>query len=187
MIRSIFISTCVATILLFVWGALAQMLPWGVPTVQIISTMSEEADGPDLPSKTIRMSEASLVTEEFDEQMSGKISTLITDHTFSWVISRPLKKYNLTVYLVRELLTQFVVALFLSVILQLSNSMNSGRRILLILFAALATVTATHIQDLNWLGTTTIFSIGNAFNLVVGWLLASAVVCKWIIRARGES
>lgn len=183
--KIILISTLVSTLMLFVWSAVSQNLPWGVPTVQVVS--QAEITEITQPSQTIKLPVGTLTTTKFDEQMTGKISTLMTDKTFSWVISKPLSYYNLPLYFTRELITQLLVSLLLSLFLWNTRCLPVKQRLFLVLLAALATVVATHVQNYNWMGTPAAFSFGVSANLVIGWMLVAAVLSMWLIKTTDEA
>jgi len=187
MTKKVLLSTLVSTVILFVWSAVTQALPWGVPSVQVVSTRSESTDDFQ-PAKTIKLPPGSLTTDKFDEQMVGKITTLTTDNTFSWIVTKPLSYYNLPLYFTREIITQLLVALLLSLLLWNIRPLELKPRLVVVLLAASATVVATYGQDFNWMGMPPGYAFGLAFNLIVGWLLAASVASKWIFKgARGAS
>ena len=181
MAKKVLISTLVATVILFVWNGLTQNFPWGVSTVQILSTQGQPTD-PAQPDSTIKLPPGSLTTEKFDQQMAGKISTLMTDKTFSWVIAKPLSYYDLPGYFTREIITQLTVALLLSLLLWQIRAFELKPRLLVVLLAASAAAIATYGSDFNWMGAPASFAFGGAFNLVAGWLLAAFVVSKWVLK-----
>lgn len=124
----------------------------------------------------------SLTTPEFDERMSGRISTLTTDRTFSWIVSRPIDYYNPGAYFAREAVTQLVVALLLTGLLLLLPAVPLGTRLVLVAVAGVAAVAGTYGTQMNWWGLPAVYRIGVGFNLVAGWVLATLVVSLWILR-----
>lgn len=175
------LSILIASLVLFFWSGLTPVLPWGVPTAQAIST---QADGPieafDAP-QLVTLPANSLTTAEFDQQMVGKVSTLMTDGSFSWIISKESDYYNATTYLAKEYLTQLLAAIFLVLILSLTRPLAKGQRIgLAALIGVLASISA-YGQLLNWWGLPVGYTLGISFNLIVGYVLASAVVVQWLL------
>ena len=176
--KRLIFSTVVSTIILFLWSGLTQMLPWGVTTTQNISVQTGElVQAPNL----LRLEPNSLTTETFDEQFVNKISTYTTDKTFSWIVTQPLNT-NYISYFAMEALTQFMVALFLSLILFLTAQLEFKTRLSLIALAGLAAVMATYGQLMNWWKLPASYALGVGLNLVIGWLLASFIVAKFIIK-----
>ena len=121
-------------------------------------------------------------TEKFDDKFGGKISTLTTDKTFSWIISTDIANYNPLKYLAFEFLTQLLVAFFLSLLLSITAGLDLGQRLLVILIAALAGTTATYGQQLNWWNVPALFQVGMMLNVVVSWMIVSFVSARCIIR-----
>lgn len=182
MAKSVFLSTLVSTVVLFFWSGVTQNFPWGVPTVQVVSTASDAATDGSQPAKTIKLAPGSLTTEQFEKQMVGKISTLTTDQSFSWIISKPISYYGLTGYFVREIITQFFVALLLSLLLWNLRALKFKLKLRVVMLVALAAVVATFGQNLNWVGMPPAFAIGAAVNLVIGWMIVATILSKWFIK-----
>jgi hypothetical protein len=181
MTKKILISTLVATVILFMWNGVVQMFPWGVPTAQAISAQSSKKTDSFQTPNLIELPTNSLTTEQFDAQMAGKISTLTTDKTFSWIISSPVSYYNVGNYFMRETFTQLLVAFLLSLLLWQLRSFNMITRLKIVGIVALLTVIATYGQQFNWWGMPTLYAFGVAFNLIAGLLLTAFVISKWVI------
>jgi hypothetical protein len=182
MTKKILISTLVTTIVLFLWSGITQMFPWGVPTAQAISTQSSKKTDSFQTPNLIELPANSLTTEQFDAQLVGKISTLTTDKTFSWIISSPISYYNVGNYFMREIFTQLIVALLLSLLLWQIRGFNLITRLQIVGIAAIMGTIATYGQQLNWWGMPSLYAFGAAFNLIAGWLLAGLILSKWIIK-----
>jgi hypothetical protein len=183
MTKKILVSTLVATVILFLWSGVTQMFPWGVPTAQAISAQSNKKTDSFQTPNLIELPANSLTTEQFDAQLVGKISTLTTDKTFSWIISSPVSYYNVGNYFMREIFTQLLVALLLSLFLWQIRGFNLNNRLKIVGIAALMSIIATYGQQLNWWGMPSLYAFGVAFNLIVGLLLSAFVVAKWIIKS----
>ncbi len=179
MTRLIF-STLAATIILFLWSGLTQMLPWGITSTQNISVQtSEPVQAPNL----LRLEPNSLTSETFDEQFINKISTYTTDKTFSWIVTQPYNT-NYMSYFAREALTQLLVAFFLSMLLFLTAQLSFKTRLSLIALAGLAAATATYGQLMNWWKLPASYALGVGLNLMIGWLLASFIIAKFIMKTQ---
>ena len=177
--KAFLLSTLVATIILFLWSGLTQVLPWGITTTQNISVQT----GKPLQAPNMLLLEPDvLTTEAFDGQFVNKISTYTTDETHSWIVTQPLQT-NYTGYFVIELITQLIVALFLSAILLLTVRLELLTRLVIIGLAALAASTATYGQLMNWWSIPASYALGVSFNILIAWLLAAFVSAQFIIKS----
>jgi hypothetical protein len=181
--KKIIISTIVSTVILFLWSGLTQLFPWGVPTAQAISSQTIKKTESFQTPNLIELPANSLTTENFDNQMVDKISTLTTDKTFSWIITKPTTYYNVGQYFMREVLTQFIVALLMALILFYTTKLNLKTRLTITIIVGIIAVTAIYGQMLNWWGMPAIYALGAGFNLIFGWVLISFVSSKWIIKS----
>jgi hypothetical protein len=182
MTKKIIISTLLGTLILFLWSGVSQMFPWGVPTAQAISAQSSKQTSSFQTPNLIELPAGTLTTTQFDDQMLGKISTLTTDKSFSWIISSPIVYYNVGNYFMREVVTQLFVALLLSLMLWQMRQMAMNDRLKLIGFAALLAVIGIYGQQINWWGMPLIYGLGAGVNLIIGWLLVAFVASKWVIK-----
>jgi hypothetical protein len=180
--KKLVLSTLVITVILFLFGGLAQMFPWGIPNTQVITAQSGEQTEAFQAPQEIKMESGALTTEKFDEVMIGRISTLTTDKSFSWIISAPISRYDAGTYFVFEVLTQFVVAIFLTMLLYLTRQMQLSKRILLMLVPAIAVSSSIIGQQLNWWAMPAIYGLGVGFNLIISWTFAYFISAKWIIK-----
>jgi hypothetical protein len=181
--KKIIIATIISTVFLFMWNGFVQILPWGVPTTQSINTQTSNAiDTKDMKG-IINLPANALTTSQFDEQCSNKISTLITDKSFSWIITKPTSYYNMGSYFMKEAFTQLLVSIFLVLILFTTSALSFKKRISIVVFAALAATIATYSQQINWWGLPLSYGLGVAINLILGWLITSFVIAKWIIKS----
>ncbi|WP_194777651.1 hypothetical protein [Pararhodonellum marinum] len=182
MTKKIILSTLVSTVILFLWSGLTQMFPWGVPTAQSVFSQSEQQTESFQTADLIEVPANSLTTDKFDEQFVNKISTLTTDQTFSWIISKPVGYYSASDYFIKEIITQLIVALFLAAMLVLTIELPNQKRLLLITISGLLAVTAIYGQLMNWWGVPAIYAMGAGINLIIGWVLSAFVSTKFIIK-----
>jgi len=182
MTKKIIISTIVSTVILFLWSGLTQMFPWGVPTAQTISAQSTKQTENFIAPNLIELPANSLTTEKYDEQFVNKISTLTTDKTFSWIITKPVGYYNVGNYFIKEVLTQLLVALLLATLLVLTVGLTNQKRLTIIAISGVVAVTAIYGQMMNWWGVPAIYALGAGINLTIGWMLSAFVSTKWIIK-----
>ena len=182
MTKKIIISTLLGTLILFLWSGVTQMFPWGVPTAQSISAQSSKQTSSFQTPNLIELPAGTLTTAQFDDQMLGKISTLTTDKSFSWIISSPIAYYNVGNYFMREVVTQLFVALLLSLILWQMRQLSMNDRLKFIGFAGLLAVIGIYGQQINWWGMPLIYGLGAGVNLIIGWLLVAFVASKWVIK-----
>jgi hypothetical protein len=137
MAKKIVLSTLIGTLILFLWSGVTQMFPWGVPTAQAISAQSSKQTSSFQTPNLVELPAGTLTTAQFDDQMVGKISTLTTDKTFSWIISTPIAYYDVGSYFMKEVLTQLFVALLLSLMLWQMRQMSMNNRLIFIGLAGL--------------------------------------------------
>lgn len=177
----LFLSTLLSTTILFIWSGLAQMLPWGIASTQNVTVQRVPANEPLQVPNLIQIPVDTLITDQFDRQFLHKISTLTTDTTFSWIITQPLQS-DYTGYLLVELVTQFVVALLLAILLFLTRPLAFGKRIAIVLLVGLLTVAATYGQLMNWWALPALYAVGVSVNLVVGWAMAALLSAQLILK-----
>ena len=175
------LAVFVASLLLFFWSGFAQILPWGVPTAQVFSTSTAPPEASFATPQLVALAPHSLTTPAFEQRLTGNISTLLTDQSFSWIISKEASYYNPTAYLSREYFTQLLAATFLVLVLSLTRSLSKERRLgLAVLMGVLATV-STYGQLFNWWGLPLGYTLGVGLNLIIGYALASAVLVYWVL------
>lgn len=174
------LSALVFTILLFLWSGLTQMLPWGIPTSQKITVQSNSIVNEI--HNLIKLQPNTLTTNDFDSIFNHKISTYTTDSTFSWIITQPLKT-NYTSYFIGEVITQFLVGIFLTILLVLTQKHKIQTRMLFICIVGLVAWTATYGQLLNWWAMPAVYAIGVGVNLMIGWLVSGFLVSRFILKS----
>jgi hypothetical protein len=180
------LAVIIGTVVLFLWSGLTQMFPWGVPTAQTVTTQSDKQTESFQSPNLVELPPNSLTTNRFDEQFQNKISTLTTDETFSWIISKPISYYNVGNYFLREIATQLIVAILLVFLLSITVKLNDYKRILLIGISALLTGTAVYGQQMNWWGIPALYAVGASVNLVIGWLIVAYIATKFIIKTESK-
>lgn len=174
-------ASLVFTILLFVWSGFTQMLPWGVPSAQKITIRSEVTAND--PADLIRRQANELTTADFDATFNNKISTYSTDQTFSWIVTHPVRT-DYTGYFIGELITQFSVGVLLTLLLALTKNYTTQKRMMLIALVGLLAWAATYGQLLNWWGMPALYAVGVGVNLIIGWLVTSFLVSRFILRSQ---
>lgn len=183
--KRIIISTIVSTILLFMWGGLSQMLPWGITTTQNVSVEIENnKDQSNIPN-LIELQPNELTTDKFEGQFLDKISTYTTDKTFSWIITQPIQK-DYSGYFIKEIITQFIVAFLLSIILFLTIKLELKTRMILILIFGLCASTAIYGQLMNWWSIPANYALGVSLNLIIGWILAGYISARFILKSQND-
>jgi hypothetical protein len=181
--NKIIISIIVSTILLFIWGGISQMLPWGISTTQNITVETKNNTDQSNISNLTKLQPNELTTEKFDGQFLDKISTYSTDKTFSWIITQPIQK-DYSGYFIKEIITQLIVAIFLSIILYLTIKLDFKTRMLLTLIFGLCASTAIYGQLMNWWSVPSNYALGVSTNLIIGWLLVSFISARFIIKSK---
>lgn len=183
--KNIIISTVMSTVILFMWGGISQMLPWGISTTQNITVATESNTDQSNISNLIKLQPHQLTTEKFEGQFLGKISTYSTDKTFSWIITQPIQE-DYSGYFVKEIITQLIVAVFLSIILFLTIKLDFKTRMILILVFGLCASTAIYGQLMNWWSVPANYALGVSANLIIGWLLVSFISARFIIKSKNN-
>jgi hypothetical protein len=180
--KKIILSTFIMGFILFFWGGLCQQFIWGVPTAQVVFS-SETVPEHFGNTKMLKLNPNELTTEKFDEQFKGKISTFTTDETFNWIVSTDVANWQPLNYVIREVVIQLFAGLFLSVLLAMTVLWPNKKRMVLIAVAALAGIFATFVQQMNWWHIPALFQVGLMINMLVGWLLATAVSMRFVIKS----
>jgi hypothetical protein len=180
-VKKVILGTIVSGILLFVWSGLTQLFPWGVPSVNSLSSQSAAQTELFQAPNVKQFSAHELTTPQFDSEIVGKVSTLATDDTFAWIIAKPLAYYSPTNYLIREAIAQFVVGLLLTSIVILTKPLSLTHRLSIVLGLGLIASVSTYGQLFNWWGLTVAYALGASFNLVAGWLLVGVVLIRLTI------
>ena len=181
--KKIITSIIVCTLILFLLSGVAQMLPWGIPTTQNISEQSLPSEQQDNIPNLIKFPPNTLTSEEFDNQFINKISTYTTDHTFSWIVTQPIQN-DYSGYFIKEILTQLIVGILLTILLLLTITLKLKTRLTIIVLFGLLAVTSTYGQLMNWWQLPASYAIGVGINLIIGWLITSFIVARFILKSK---
>ncbi|MBI1297336.1 hypothetical protein GC175_20540 [bacterium] len=181
--RNILWGTLIAGVVLFVWSGLVQIFPWGVPSAAVLASQTEGQTEPFQAPNVQRLPANALTSPQFDAEMVNRVSTLITDNTFSWIVTKPLAYYNPLLYFAREFATQIAVGLLLTLVLILTSPLPNRQRLLIVTLAGILAAIATYGQLFNWWGLTIVYALGVSFNLVIGWIVVSFVLTRFVLKA----
>ena len=176
-------SLLIATVILFLWSGLTQLLPWGISAVENITTLNNAQVEQLQASNLIQFSPNSLTTDAFDAQFVNKISTYTTPATFSWIVTQPLNT-NYTGYFLVEMITQLIVALLLTALLEVTIQLSPNKRILLVLLASAVAGAATYGQLMNWWRLPAAYALGVIANLIIGWVLVAYIVTHFTMPSK---
>lgn len=182
--RSLLFGTLSAGGLLFVLSGLAQRLPWGVPSATVLLSRGGGPPPFQAPGATVLPPHA-LTTPAFDEAVTGRIVTLTTDATFSWIVAQPIARYRPAAYLTRELVTQLTIGALLTLLLVLLGPRALAQQLGVVTLLALLTTLATYGQLMNWWGLPPRYAIGVSINLIVSWALAAVLITRVVPAVRG--
>ena len=159
---NVLLSVIVGSVVLFLWTGLAQnVLPWGVKSVR----PHEARDGVGAQIAGVRR--------------NGMI--YITDQVAAFIAVKPEAYYSPTRYMALELVTQIGVAAVLTAILVLTRTLPDGERPLLVVLVGAAGIASIDLQYWNWWGFSTRYTLGLAFNRLVGYVLAGFVLLNWLL------
>ena len=163
------------TFVLIIWYGLAQFFPWGAGSVSNFSATTDEpytAGAPGLEEAE----PGTFTTEAFEERLGGRISTLATDHSFSWIIAAPRETYSFPRYLGFHALAQAGVAALLGLLVCLLAPLARAHRLAVVAVFSVVAGLTTYGGMLNWWGMPAGYGVGESFNLLVGWVLAYTVI-----------
>lgn len=169
------LQTALAVVLLVLLGGVSQTLPWGIGSArQMIQRASIEADhaGP----KVVDVSADPVTRDRFDAEMAGRVTTLTTERTFSWIVSQPLSYYRPGRYLAWEIVTQVLVAVGIVAVNALLTDVAPQTRISVVAIVAVIAAIATYGQLRNWWGLSWPYTLGVSVTVVVAWIAAAAAI-----------
>jgi hypothetical protein len=159
----ILMGTVVGGILLFVWSGITNNLPWG------IGSISDVQQAPEL-GKAI------------EEQLNvGNKALFLSDVVAAIVVARPITYYSIPRYFAFEFVTQLGVAFLLTMIVGLTDSLAPETQMLLIALIGLTGSMGILFQYWNWWGFPVKLVIGSTLNLIIGWIVVSFVLLRFII------
>lgn len=181
MLIKILLGALVAGTTLFLWSGLTQKLPWGPPTARtVVATKADKQD--QFQGVNAEYAEpGQYTTSEYDKTFVGKVNTLTTDQTFSWIVTKPVAYYRPGAYLLKEAATQFLVGLLIAVLVVRLGPASTVGHVTTVAIAALAAGIASYGQLFNWWGLTTAYAVGALINIVVGWSLAAFLVARFVV------
>jgi len=182
-VKNVLISTIVSGLILFLWSGLTQMFPWGVPSTNVLSSQTTGQTELFQAPSVKRLPPNELTTPKFDTELVDKVNTLATDGTFSWIITKPLSYYSPMNYFMREIVTQFMAGLLLTLIVTLTKPLMFRQRLVMIFLAGLLGGLSTYGQLFNWWGLTVAYALGASLNLVIGWLIAGFVLVRFVVKS----
>ena len=185
-VRRLSLAALASWLLLFLWGGLTQLLPWGLSTVRTFATTS----GDPYVFGADRLQTAApntFTTSAFESAFGQGISTLATDASFSWIVSVPSSAYDPTRYFALELLSQLMVAIVLVAVLATLAPLGPRRAIRVVLLLCVAAMVATYGVMANWWGLPAEYALGMAANLVFGWAVAATSICVVLFRGRSNA
>jgi hypothetical protein len=177
------LAVVAGTIVLVVWYGLTQLFPWGTRTVSNFSATSGEAYATAAP-ELVEAPAGTWTTEAFEEQLGGRISTLATDRSFSWIVAAPRQSYGIPGYFAFQFLTQAGVAACLTLVLGLLAPLPRPRRLAVVGTMGLAATVGIYGGMMNWWGMPAGYGVGESVNAVAAWLLAGAVIDRLILGKR---
>lgn len=177
----VLLSTIVSTVILFLWNGLAQMFPWGIPSTQNVNVQTEVSAEQEAMVNFQKLPPNSLTTGAFDEQFVGKISTLSTDETFSWIVTQPLPD-GYGHYFMKEAITQLLVGLLIAILLSLTLKLELKIRLTLVTISAIAASIATYGQLMNWWVMPAMYAVGVSINLIVSWIIVAYISARFILK-----
>ena len=181
--KKIVIAIITYTVILFLWNGFTQILPWGIPTAQNITVQSEE-NTKEFPN-LIKLEPNTLTTHDFDKTFNHKISTYTTNDTFSWIITQPLQT-DYSGYFIREIITQFIVGILLTILLFLTVKLELKTRLIIIFVVGILAFSSTYGQLMNWWRIPATYALGVGINLAFGWIMSSFIVSKYIIKTEKQ-
>lgn len=174
MIIELVLQWLLVTVLLVLINGAAQQLPWGIGSAkQYRQSASGAAAASDTP-KVVDLSGTPIVTDEFDARMSSHVSTLTTDRSFSWIVSKPLDYYRPSVYLAKEVLTQALVAV--AIVNFMTLIIDEPLALAVVALAAVSAAVAIYGQLTNWWGLTLRYAIGVSATLIISWVVAAGLI-----------
>ncbi|NYF18523.1 hypothetical protein HDC37_003388 [Microbacterium sp. AK009] len=169
------LQTALAAVILIILGGVSQALPWGIGSARQMAqrtSIDDDGAGP----KVVDVSADPVTHGRFDSEMAGRVTTLTTDRTFSWIVSQPLSYYRPGRYLAWEIVTQVLVAAGLVAVNVVLADIAPQTRIGVIAIAAVVAAMATYGQLRNWWGMSWRYTLGVSVTLVVAWVAAAAAV-----------
>lgn len=165
------LTSLACALVLLIWHGFAQFLPWGVSTTRSYSSTSGETYVFGAPQLQ-QAAPGTWTTGAFARDLGDGVSTLATDESFAWVVSAPRDYYDPSRYFAIHALTQLGVGVLLSLATWLLREVARRRRIALVFVMGVAGALSTYGGMMNWWGLPVPYGVGEAANLVAGWMIA---------------
>lgn len=153
-------------------------MPWGVPSSSIYYATTNSTTTPHNP-RAILVKPHEYTSKSFETDLLNKVSILVTDHTFSWITTRPRHDSEAPL-LVFEAVNQLFVSFALTLMAWTTASFTLSQRLAHFVAAALLVCVATYGQLFNWNGFTANYVLGMSFNLVVSWFFVGWVLINFV-------
>lgn len=178
MIVEFVIQVLLVSVLLTLIGGVSQLLPIGIGSAQQLRQQSGAETQPfgTTRERVLDVTATPVAAEHFDRVTVNRVSTLTTDGSFSWIVSRPLSSYRPARYLALEFVTQVLVACGIVALHALLGDAEPGTKIVAAVLAAALTAVAAYGQLVNWWGLTLRYFSGVVLTLVAGWALSMWLV-----------
>lgn len=186
--KQLALGSVLGAVVLFMWSAIAWMLiPW--PGEPLRSYTNEEAMAqaftanaprsgnyilPNLPKRTPGMTDqqfAALEKSMADRWGRGPI-------IFAAVRLEPFGSFG--VALVKQFLTQFVLALLATLLLLQTSGLARGARIAFVAAFGLIIFVGGHVDEWTWWSFSNAYMLMQFGAIVMGWLLASLVISTFV-------
>ena len=174
MVIELIVQVLLVAVLLTILGGASQALPWGSGSAQQLrqQSMRRSREFGTKADQVVDVAANPIVTAEFDIVTRNRVSTLSTDNSFSWIVSKPIEYYKPARYLVLEFVTQVLVAVGIVGVNFLLADSSQSTRVSVVLLAAALTAVAAYGPLLNWWGLTSRYVVGVSLTTVVSWGLS---------------
>jgi hypothetical protein len=150
------IAVVVGGVVLFIMSGLTQNLfPWAQKSVQVV--------------------EGDLGKHIAEVTTDGMVYT--TQNVAAFLAVKPASYYAMGRYFAIEFATQLLVSAVLVIILSLTDdALENAEQLGLVALVALAGILSVDIQQWNWWGFSSKYAFGMAFNRLLSYLIAGAIL-----------
>ena len=173
-------------LILFIWGAVSWMaLPWHTSTLhkfkneaeveEVIAKNSPRSGVYILPNPHRHEPGASL--EEMDRR-EAEGNEKIRKGPLIFVSARLGTGDSMGLLMAKSLAIQMAAALLVTWMASSASGLGYFRRVLFVTVFGLAAGVVGHLPHWNWWGFSEAFTMAEAADLVIGWLLAGLVIAK---------
>ncbi|HZS48714.1 MAG TPA: hypothetical protein VFC63_26820 [Blastocatellia bacterium] len=191
MISALIKGTVLGGLVLFVWSAISWMvLPWRTWTMHGFSDEKTitQAIKTSVPQNGIYLLPAEQDTSAMSpEQKKAAEENMMNQMMngpmiFASVRLGPMRPFGLSLGI--QVLGQMVGA-FLATLLLLNTSIQSyGKRLLFVLGIALSIAIMGNIENWNWWSFSTIYTLQQMADVLIGWFFAGLVISRMAIQKR---